>query len=282
MCLKRYFLLFLFVLFLSSCGGKEVRIEIIEEQDIDLQMIAAYEKGKIALEDGDVLYAAKMFNQAELLYPQSEWASKSSLMAAYAYYSQSYHNDAIFELERFLKIYSSDSKRDYANYLLALCYYETIVDEKKDLKPLLKAKKRFEFIIENYPNSDYAIDSKFKIDLVMDILAAKELYIGKYYLENEKWVAAMNRFKNIIDNYQTTVHVEEALHRLVELNYKLGLIEESNRYANILGYNYKSSEWYERSYKVLNPKYISKREKIMIEKKRSGNFLTKKIKDLLD
>lgn len=282
MCIKRYFLLFSIILFLSSCGGKETKIETIEEQDIDLQMIAAYEKGKKALEEGDIFYAAKMFNQAELLYPQSEWAPKSSLMAAYAYYSQSYYNDAIFELERFLKIYSSDPKRDYANYLLALCHYETIVDEKKDLEPLLKAKKRFEFIIKNYPKSDYAIDAKFKIDLVLDILAAKELYIGKYYIENEKWVAAMNRFKNIVENYETTVHVEEALHRLVEINYKIGLIEESNRYAGILGYNYKSSEWYERSYKVLNPNYISKREKIMIEKKRSGNFLTKKIKDLLD
>ena len=282
MCIKRYFLLFSIILFLSSCGGKETKIETIEEQDIDLQMIAAYEKGKKALEEGDIFYAAKMFNQAELLYPQSEWAPKSSLMAAYAYYSQSYYNDAIFELERFLKIYSSDPKRDYANYLLALCHYETIVDEKKDLEPLLKAKKRFEFIIKNYPKSDYAIDAKFKIDLVLDILAAKELYIGKYYIENEKWVAAMNRFKNIVENYETTVHVEEALHRLVEINYKIGLIDESNRYAGILGYNYKSSEWYERSYKVLNPNYISKREKIMIEKKRSGNFLTKKIKDLLD
>ncbi|MDB9811680.1 outer membrane protein assembly factor BamD, partial [Candidatus Pelagibacter sp.] len=260
MCIKRYFLLFSIILFLSSCGGKETKIETIEEQDIDLQMIAAYEKGKKALEEGDIFYAAKMFNQAELLYPQSEWAPKSSLMAAYAYYSQSYYNDAIFELERFLKIYSSDPKRDYANYLLALCHYETIVDEKKDLEPLLKAKKRFEFIIKNYPKSDYAIDAKFKIDLVLDILAAKELYIGKYYIENEKWVAAMNRFKNIVENYETTVHVEEALHRLVEINYKIGLIEESNRYAGILGYNYKSSEWYERSYKVLNPNYISKRE----------------------
>ena len=281
MSLKRFLLLLLTSLLLFSCSGKD-EVRIIEEQDIELQMIAAYKKGKDALEDGDVLYAAQMFNEAELLYPQSEWAPKSSLMASYAYYSQSYYDDAIFELQRFIKVYSSDLNLDYAHYLLALCYYETIVDEKKDLAPLLKAKQKFEFIIENFPNSDYAIDARFKIDLVLDILASKELYIGKYYLNNEKWVAAINRFKIIIENYQTTAHVEEALHRLVELNYRLGLIEESNKYANILGYNYESSEWNERSYKILNPNYISKREKIDKENKRSGNFLLKKFKSLLD
>jgi len=282
MGLIKYILLFLIVLLLSSCASKKEKTNIIDEQDIESQMLVAYKKGKEALESGDIMFATKMFNEAELLYPQSEWAAKSSLMAAYSYYVESYYDDAIFELERYLRIYSSDINQDYANYLLALCHYETIVDEKKDLAPLLKAKKKFEFIIEKYPNSDYAIDSKFKIDLVMDILAAKELYIGKYYLDNQKWIAALNRFKNVVENYETTAHVEEALHRLVELNYKLGLLEESNRYASILGYNYESSDWYERSYKVLNPKYISKSEKIDKEKKRSGNFLTRKIKSLLD
>ena len=282
MGLIKYILLFLIVLLLSSCASKKEKTNIIDEQDIESQMLVAYKKGKEALESGDIMFATKMFNEAELLYPQSEWAAKSSLMAAYSYYIESYYDDAIFELERYLRIYSSDINQDYANYLLALCHYETIVDEKKDLAPLLKAKKKFEFIIEKYPNSDYAIDSKFKIDLVMDILAAKELYIGKYYLDNQKWIAALNRFKNVVENYETTAHVEEALHRLVELNYKLGLLEESNRYASILGYNYESSDWYERSYKVLNPKYISKSEKIDKEKKRSGNFLTRKIKSLLD
>ena len=282
MGLKKYILLFLISLLLSSCASKKEKTNIIDEQDIESQMLVAYKKGKEALESGDIMFATKMFNEAELLYPQSEWAAKSSLMAAYSYYVESYYDDAIFELERYLRIYTSDRNQDYANYLLALCHYETIVDEKKDLAPLLMAKKKFEFIIEKYPNSDYAIDSKFKIDLVMDILAAKELYIGKYYLDNQKWIAALNRFKNVVENYETTAHVEEALHRLVELNYKLGLLEESNRYASILGYNYESSDWYERSYKVLNPKYISKSEKIDKEKKRSGNFLTRKIKSLLD
>ena len=161
-------------------------------------------------------------------------------------------------------------------------YPMPIVDEKKDLKSIRWNLKKFEFIIGEFSLNSKLRFLKFKIDLVMDILAAKELYIGKYYLNNQKWIAALNRFKNVVENYETTAHVEEALHRLVELNYKLGLLEESNRYASILGYNYESSDWYERSYKVLNPKYISKSEKIDKEKKRSGNFLTRKIKNLLD
>ena len=282
MSLKRYLLLLLTTVLLLSCAKDKSEINIIEEKDIELQMIESLKKRKKALEDGDVLYAAKMFNEAELLYPQSEWAAKSSLMAAYTFYSESYYDDAIFELERFIKLYSFDKNIDYANYLLALCHYETIVDEKKDLMPLLKAKKRFELIIKNYPESDYAIDSSFKIDLVLDIMASKEIYIGKYYLENQKWVAAINRFKNVIENYETTVHVEEALHRLVEVNYKIGLVEESKKYASVLGYNYMSSEWYEKSYTIFNPNYVSRSQKIKKEKKRSKTFLLKKVKSLLD
>ena len=223
-----------------------------------------------------------MFMEAELLYPQSDWAPKSALMAGYAYYSQQYYSDAIFELDRYLKVYPTNPNQDYAHYLLALCYYETIVDEKKDLEPLRKAKQQFEFIIKEYPDSDFALDSKFKIDLVLDILAAKELYIGKHYLKEQKWIAAINRFKYVVENYETTAHVEEALFRLVEINYKLGLMEESNRYASVLGYNYQSSKWYNESYRILNPNYVSKIEKIEKEKKRSKNFLIRKFKSLFD
>tara|TARA_B110001452_G_scaffold140142_1_gene116474 strand:- start:4602 stop:5447 length:846 start_codon:yes stop_codon:yes gene_type:complete len=279
MNLKKFTLLFCIIV-LSSCTSKNEQVEVIAENDIELQMIEFYKKGKKALSEDDVLYAAKMFNEAELLYPQSEWASKSSLMAAYAYYSQSYYPDAIFELERFLKIYKKNKDQDYAHYLLALCYYEMIVDEKKDLEPLNKAKEQFEFIIKNYPESDFAIDSKFKIDLVLDVLAAKEIYIGKHYIKDRKWIAAINRFKYVVENYETTIHVEEALFRLVEIHYRLGLLEEAKRYTSILGYNYKSSQWYEQSYIIFNPQYISRKDKIKKEKKRSKNFLIKKIKNL--
>ena len=281
MNLDKFLSLFL-IIFLTSCSGKEEQINVVEEQDIELQMIEAYEKGKKALEEGEVLFAAKMFNEAELLYPQSEWAPRSSLMAAYAYYSQNYYDDAIFELKRFLKIYPLSPNQDYAHFLLAMCYYENIVDEKKDLEPLHQAKKRFEYIVETYPNSDFALDSKFKIDLVVDILAAKELYLAKHYIKKEKWIPAINRLKYVVENFETTVHIEEALYRLVGINYKLGLVEESKKYASILGYNYQSSKWYEESYRILNPQYISKIKRIKKEKKRSGNFLTRKIKRLFE
>jgi outer membrane protein assembly factor BamD len=281
MNLNKFLSLFL-IIFLASCSGKEEQINVVEEQDIELQMIEAYEKGKKALEEGEILFAAKMFNEAELLYPQSEWAPRSSLMAAYAYYSQNYYDDAIFELKRFLKIYPLSPNQDYAHFLLAMCYYENIVDEKKDLEPLHEAKKRFEYIVETYPNSDFALDSKFKIDLVVDILAAKELYLAKHYIKKEKWIPAINRLKYVVENFETTIHIEEALYRLVGINYRLGLVEESKKYASILGYNYQSSKWYEESYRILNPQYISKIQRIKKEKKRSGNFLTRKIKRLFE
>ena len=281
MNLNKLLSLFLIII-LVSCSGKKEIISTVEEKDITLQMIDAYEQGKKSLNEGDVLYAAKMFNEAELLYPQSEWAPKSSLMAAYAYYSQNYYDDAIFELQRFLKVYPLSPNQDYAQFLLAMCFYENIIDEKKDLRPLHQAQKRFEYIVKTYPDSDFALDAKYKIDLVLDILAAKEMYLGKHYIKKQKWIAAINRFKNVIDNYETTNHVEEALYRLVEVNYTLGLINESKKYASILGYNYLSSEWYEESYRILNPKYVSKIERIKKEKKRSGNFLTRKIKVLFE
>ena len=218
-------------------------------------MIDAYKDGYKELEKGDAIYAARKFNEAELLYPQSEWASKAVLLSAYAYYSQNYYDRSIEELERFIKKYPNHKNMDYAYFLLAMCYYENIIDEKKDLEPLLLSKQKFEFILKNYPDTDFAQDAKFKIGLIQDVLASKEMYIGKYYLKKEKWVAAINRFKTILNKYETTIYVEEALHRLVETNYKIGLEDEAKKYANLLGYNYQSSQWYEQSYKVFNKEY---------------------------
>ena len=260
----KIFFLIIFVI-LTSCSSENKKISIIEESDLELQMIDAYKEGYEELEKGDVIYAAKKFNEAELLYPQSKWASKAVLLSAYAYYSQNYYDRSIEELERFIKKYPNHKNMDYAYFLLAMCYYENIIDEKKDLEPLLLSKQKFEFILENYPDTDFALDSKFKIGLIQDVLASKEMYIGKYYLKKEKWVAAINRFKYVIEEYDQTIFIEEALHRLVEINYKLGLIEESQKYANLLGYNYQSSEWYKKSYKVFNKSYET--EKIKKEKK---------------
>jgi len=262
---------------LSSCS-KEKKVPIIKEASLELQMVDAYKEGLKAFNEQDILYAAKKFNEAEILYPQSIWAPKAVLMAAYSYYSQSYFSDAIYELERFIKTYPYDPKMDYAHFLLAMCYYESIVDEKKDLMPLLKAQKKFKFIIKEYPETDFALDSQYKLDLIFDILASKEMYIGKHYMKKEKWVAAINRFKSVVEEYGTTIYTEEALHRLVEIYYKIGLVEESKKYAILLGYNYLSSDWYEQSYRVFNKNYSNRTSKI----NKKGNFITRKFKTLID
>jgi len=262
---------------LSSCSQKE-KVTIIKEVSLELQMVDAYKEALKAFDEQDVLYAAKKFNEAEILYPQSTWAPKAALMAAYSYYTQSYFSDAIYELERFIKTYPYDPKMDYAHFLLAMCYYESIVDEKKDLMPLLKAQKKFKFIIKEYPETDFALDSQFKLDLIFDILASKEMYIGKHYIKKEKWVAAINRFKIVVEEYNTTIYTEEALHRLVEIYYKIGLVEESKKYAILLGYNYLSSDWYEQSYRVFNKNYSIKTSKI----KKKGNFITRKFRIFFD
>ncbi len=255
--------IFLVVIFLfSSCSKKEEKISIIEEKNLEMQMIEAYNEGIKELDSGDVRFAAKKFNEVELLYPQSIWAARSTLMAAYSYYSDMYFTDAILELERFLDKYKNHPRRDYAYYLLAICHYNLIVDEKKDLGEIIKAKKYFQLIIKNYPNTEFAVDSEFKLELINEILASKEMYLASYYSDREKWIPAIKRFKKIVTNYDTTIYVEEALHRLVEINYRIGLEDEAKKYAALLGYNYQSSEWYKASFKIINKDYksISKRK----------------------
>ena len=264
---------------MNSCSKDKKKIDIIEEEDIQLQMIDSYKEGIKALEDGDVLFAAKKFNEAELVYPQSDWAPKSALMSAYSYYIQDYYGDAIFELNRFIKTYPKDPRLSYAHFLLGMCYYEQIVDEKKDLGPIIKAKEKFNYILKNYPNTDFALDAQFKLDLINDILASKEMYIGKHYIKKQKWIPAINRFKIIVNNYETTVYVEEALFRLVEIYYLLGLTDESQKYAKLLGYNYLSSRWYKESYRIFNKNYESPREKI---KKKKRNFIIRKFKSIFN
>ena len=167
----------------------------------------------------------------------------------------------------------------YAHYLIAIIHFEQISDEKKDLKPLLDAGKKIDFFLKKFPNSDYALDLKFKKDLIQNQLAAKELYIAKYYISVQKWVPAINRFKKIVEDYEKTVFIEEALHRLVEINYYLGLEEEAKKYANILGYNYNSGQWFEQSYKVLNKEYkIQVPEKKQVKK--DDTFLKRILKKI--
>tara|TARA_B100001029_G_scaffold178733_1_gene186178 strand:+ start:34 stop:867 length:834 start_codon:yes stop_codon:yes gene_type:complete len=265
--LKKFIVIFL--LLLQSCSSTPEKVEsIIEEKDLDLQMIAAYREGMDALKKGDVYFAAKKFNEAELLYPQSEWAAKAVLMASYGYYTQAYYKSAVSELDRFIIKYPKDPNLDYAYYLIAMCHYESIVDEKKDLKPLLYARDSFNLVIEKFPLTDFAIDAKYKLGLINDLLAAKEMYIARHYIKKEKWIAAVNRLKVIVEDYDTTIYIEEALHRLVEIHYKLGLVSEAKKYANTLGYNYLSSQWYKESYRVFNKNYKIDRKTSKKDKKR--------------
>ena len=272
-------LIILSIVFLYGCKGKKEKEIILDNVDLEIQMIASYKAGIEALESGDALFAAKNFNVAENLYPQSIWAPKSILMAAYSYYSQDYYGDAISELERFLKMYPANEHVPYAHFLLATCYYELIVDEKKDISPLLQSKKEFKHIIDNYPNTDFALDAKFKLILINNLLASKEMYIGRYYLQKEKWIAAINRFKIVVNSYDETDYIEEAIHRLVEVNYKLGLENEAKKYAALLGYNYLSSKWYKESYKVFNKDYLDPQVKL---KKNKQKFIIRKFKGLFD
>ena len=272
------FLLILFIILgLISCSEKKEKISIIKEENLEKQMIEAYNEGLKEFNKGDVFFAAKKFNEVELLYPQSIWAPRSTLMAAYAYYSQLYFMDAIFELERFLDKYKNHPNTDYVYYLIAICHYNQIVDEKKDLGEIIKAKNYFNILIKEFPNTDFAEDAAFKLELIEEILASKELYLANYYLDREKWVPAMNRYKKIVNEYDTTIFIEEALYRLVELNYKIGLVDEARKYSVLLGYNYQSSEWYERSFKILNSNYKKTNIKKDLKKQKS---LLKKLKDL--
>ena len=273
-------LLFILCLLIYSCADKNKTSEIIET-DMELQMANAYKAGFVELEAGDVLLAAKKFNEAELLFPQSPWAAKSALMAAYAYYTQDYYSDAIYELERFIKTYPKHPDIPYAHFLLGMCFYEQIIDETKDLESILLAKKQFELLINDYPSTDFALDSKFKIDLINEVLASKEMFIGKYYLKRKKWIPAINRFKKVASDYSTTIYVEEALHRLVETFYHIGLVDESKKYANTLGYNYQSSDWYKNTYKIFNKNYTDKIKKIKEDKKEKKGIM-KRFKGLFE
>ena len=274
-------LILISLLLVWSCGDKTKKISKIVEVDMEMQMSNVYKEGYLELQRGDALLAARKFNEAELLFPQSPWAAKAAIMAAYAYYSQNYYGDAIFELERYLVTYPNHKDKVYAHFLLGLCFYEQIVDEKKDLKSISDSKKQFEFIIEEYPATEFAIDAKFKIDLINEILAAKEMYLARYYLDKAKWIPALNRFKAVVNEYNTTIYIEEALHRLVEINYRLGLIEESKKYANTLGYNYQSSDWYKNTYKVFNKNYKDGIKELQKDKKKKIGLI-KRFKGLFE
>jgi len=276
---KHIIFLFIYIIFIVSCTKDKNKVDqVLLKQDVEAEMIIAYKEGMKELEKGEALYASRKFDEAEILFPQSIWAAKASLMSAYALYSQNYYDDTIFNLERHIKNYPKDKDLVYAHYLIAICYFEQLHDEKKDLKPLVKAREKFEYILKKYPNTDYAIDAKWKMGLIVDQMAAKEMYIGRYYMKMEKWIAAINRFKFVVKYYDTTIYIEEALHRLVEIYYKIGLIENAQKVAATLGYNYGSGEWYKNSYRIFNKSYKTAK----ITKKKKDSFIRKKFKKLFE
>ena len=278
--ISKFFIIIFSIIFLVSCSQKQNEVSLIKEVDQQAELVTTYSEAMENLKKGDTFFAANKFLEAELLFPQSDWAPKSALMAAYSYYLQDYYSKSIFHLERFISAYPKDERMSYAYYLLAMCYYENIEDEKRDLLPLLKSKNFFEQIISKFPNSDFALDAKFKIDLINNIVASKEIYIGRHYVKKEKWIAAINRFRNVVENYDTTIYVEEALHRLVEIYFRIGLTNESTKYAKLLGYNYGSSEWYKQSYAIFNKEYDDIEKKQTVSKEKKG--IIKRFKKLFE
>ena len=273
-------LVLLLILTLLSCAkDQKPEASKIKEINQEMEMISSYKEGLENLDKRDYFFASKKFLEAELLYPQSKWAAKSALMASYSFYLQDFYAEALNNLERYILTYPKDENMAYARFLIAICYYESVVDEKRDTDALINAKKKFEFVLKNYPTTDFALDSKFKLDLILDMLAAKEMYIGRHYIKKSKWIAAINRFKHVLKNYETTVYAEEAIHRLVEIYYTIGLVGESQKYANLLGYNYQSSDWYKSTYKIFNRDYNSK--ELRLDKKKKKGII-EKFRKLLD
>jgi len=249
----RYLLISVFLIFLFSCTKKESKN--LELPSTKQEAMEIYRDALKSMQDGQYLIASEKFDKSESLLPQTEWAAKSALMSSYCLYTISFFEDAILNLKRFKKLYPADPNMDYASYLVAVIYYEQILDEKKDIEKLISTKKAINDFLKKYPNTDYAMDLKFKLDLVLNQMAAKEISIARFYIQNEKWIPAINRLKIVVQEYDKTIFVEEALFRLVEIYYRIGLIEEAKAAASLLGYNYNSSEWYEKSYTVLNKSY---------------------------
>ena len=267
---KKFFFIIYLLILLNSCSSNK---ETIYEPSIKINPYESYKAGMNAFEKNDYFFASKKFSEAELNFEIPSLAAKSAIMSSYALYGINFYNDAEENLNRYLENYPGDKNVIYAHYLLAVIQFEQIGEEKHDLNPLIKAKKQIDFFLTKYPNSEYAIDLNFKKDLINNQFAAKELYIAKYYISTQKWIPAINRLKLIVKDYEKTIFIEEALHRLVEIHYHLGLKDEAKKYATILGYNYNSGKWFEQSYKILNKNY----EKVLKTKVREEKNLLNKI-----
>ena len=272
---KKVPIILFFLIALSSCSKKQE--EIIYQPLEKTNPYELYKEGLASFEKNDFFFANKKFSEAELNFEETEFAAKSAIMSIFSLYGLNFYTEANENLDRYFKTYPADKNIIYAHFLQAVIYFEQISDEKKDLKPLLQANKKIDFFLKNYPNTEYAIDLRFKKDLIQNQIAAKELYVAKYYISIKKWVPAIQRLKIIVNKYNKTIFIEEALHRLVEIHYHLGLENEAKKYANILGYNYNSSEWFEQSYKILNKNYEFTNNKVI---KKDDSWYKKIIKKI--
>ena len=272
---QKIFYIFFITLLFFSCSKKEVINNIPDGKEKALQI---YQEALEAFEEGQYYYASNKFLEAENILPKINDSAKASLMSSYCLYLINFYGESEDGLERFIKKYPANENIPYAYYLLAIIYYEQILDEAKDIVPLLVSKEKINFFLKEFPDTEYALDLKFKLDLINNQLAAKELYVAKYYIETQKWIPAINRLKTIVDNYNETIFIEEALHRLVEVYYKIGLEEEARVAAILLGYNYNSSEWYQQSYKILNKNYKIPKKK---ELKKNEGIIKRTIKKII-
>ena len=273
---QKLFIVLFIILFITECSKKK---EISVKPPDEKESYKIYKEGLDAMEQGEFFFAAQKFSEAEKILPIVEHSAKALLMSSFCFYTINFHDDAISSLENFLRKYPADENIQYASYLIALSNYEQILDEKKDLEPLLKTKKIIEDYIKRYPENDYTLDLKFKLGLIQNQLAAKEIYIAKFYIQTQKWIPAINRLKVVINEYEETIFIEEALHRLVEIYYNLGLMGEAEKTAKILGYNYNSSKWYENSYALLNKDYQLEQKKLEKKLKKNEGGLVKKTID---
>jgi outer membrane protein assembly factor BamD len=241
---RRLAVALLLMLAVAACGGKDAPY-------VERPVEELYNKAMDAMAAQEWEAAAKGFDEVERQHPYSVWANKAQLMAAYSYYQKNQYTEAISAADRFIQLHPGSKETPYAYYLTAVCYYEQITDVGRDQKITQQALAALEEVVRRYPSSEYARDARLKIDLTRDHLAGKEMTIGRYYLRKNQQIAAINRFKAVIERYQTTTHVPEALHRLAEAYMSLGIVEEAQNVAAVLGYNYPGSEWYVDTYTLV-------------------------------
>ena len=269
---KNKFLLLVCVAFCFGVAGCSSSDDAPKAQ-IEKPVEELYNEAQAALKEKKYKQATMLFEEVERQHPYSQWATKAQLMAAYSAYEGDSYDDAILALDRFIELHPGADDIDYAYYLKALAYYEQISDVARDQGITKDALNAFDTLVQRFPDSKYARDAKLKIDLTNDHLAGKEMEIGRYYLKRGDTNAAINRFRTVIKDYQTTTHTPEALHRLVESYLRLGLYTEAERVAAVLGYNYPGSKWYEDTYKIINPE---RREEVF----KNRSFMDKTIDSL--